>query len=231
MVNNAFHKYNNYVDYSKANLSEIVVSYVKDKILAGDLKSGDRLVETDISEELQISRAPVREAIRELNMQGILSFSPRRGSQIFDMTYEDIAEVFSIRIPLEMQILTIIFEKSLLSEEDLCHLERVNDDMLKAESGLMDIREKVYRLNTSDFKFHSFFWYKSGSFRRAHILENEFFQLLTAMNRDISTLGSIEEKYMEHKKIIEACRMGSLEETLSAFKGHMESYLNAITNL
>ena len=69
------------ITYSKANLSEIVVSYVKNKILTGELKSGDRLVETDMSEELQISRAPIREALRELHMRGILSFSPKKAAR------------------------------------------------------------------------------------------------------------------------------------------------------
>lgn len=109
MVIDSYDKLSHMITYSKANLSEIVVSYVKNKILTGELKSGDRLVETDMSEELQISRAPIREALRELNMRGILTFSPKKGSQILEMGYEDIMEVFSIRIPLEMQTLTIIF--------------------------------------------------------------------------------------------------------------------------
>ena len=232
MVVNSYDKLSHMITYSKANLSEIVVSYVKNKILTGELKSGDRLVETDMSEELQISRAPIREALRELHMRGILSFSPKKGSQILEMSYEDIAEVFSIRIPLEMQVLTIIFEKSMLQEQDLDYLETLNDDMIKPDhDGTIEDREKTFVLNTNDLAFHEFFWKKSGSFRRAEILENQYFQLLIAMNKDISTLGSQKEKYDEHKAIIEACRTGSLEKTLSAFQTHMDSYLKVITKL
>ncbi|WP_434512885.1 GntR family transcriptional regulator [Desulfitobacterium sp. AusDCA] len=215
--------------YSKANLSEIVVSYVKNKILTGELKSGDRLVETDISEELEISRAPIREALRELNMRGILSFSPKKGSQILNLDYKDIEEIFSIRIPLEMQVLTLIFEKSLLQEQDLNYLETLNHEMIRADNEIaIDLREKNYIFNTCDLAFHSFFWKKSKSFRRAEILENQYFQLLTAMNRDISALGSVMEKYDEHKKIIDACRTGLLDHVLAAFQAHMDLYLKAI---
>lgn len=231
MANHAYTKYNNGISYSKANLSEIVVTYIKNKILAGELKSGDKLIETDISEELQISRAPVREGFRELNMQGILFFSPRKGSQILDMTIEDVTEIFSIRIPLEMQVLTIIFENHLLSEEDLTYLERLNQDMLDQDGSSLSEQEKIYALNTNDLYFHEFFWKKSGSFRRAHILENQFFQLITAMNQDITTLGSTKEKYEEHKKIIESCRSGSLENALEHFNNHMDSYLKAVSKL
>ncbi len=232
MVIDSYDKLSHMITYSKANLSEIVVSYVKNKIQTGELKSGDRLVETDMSEELQISRAPIREALRELNMRGILTFSPKKGSQILEMGYEDIIEVFSIRIPLEMQTLTIIFEKSLLKEQDLDYLEALNENMIKPErdSDIED-KEKTFVLNTSDMAFHKFFWEKSGSFRRAEILENQYFQLLIAMNQDLSTLGSMKEKFAEHKAIIEACRTGSLEKTLSAFQAHMDSYLKAVTKL
>ncbi len=232
MISNSYDKISHMITYSKANLSEIVVSYIKNKILTGELKSGDRLVETDVSEELQISRAPIREALRELNMRGILTFFPKKGSQILEMDYEDIAEVFSIRIPLEMQILTIIFEKSLLQEQDLDYLETLNNDMIKSDrDNVIDDKEKNFIFNSNDLAFHEFFWKKSKSFRRAEILENQYFQLLIAMNKDISTLGIKIEKFDEHKLIIDACRSGSLDKTLHAFQNHMDSYLKAVKDL
>lgn len=231
MENHSFGALNSIIGYSKVNLSELVVSHIKNKILAGDLKSGDRLVETDISEELQISRAPIREAIRELNIQGILSFSPRKGSQVLDLSYEDIVELFSIRIPLEKQVYEIIFENRLFSEEDLEYLDHLNHEMLVMDSTITDPREKVFMLSSKDLEFHRYFWTKSKSMRRATILEGMFFQLLIAMNQDISTLGSTEEKFREHQQIITAFRSGKLEDTLKAFDKHMESYLAAISNL
>lgn len=232
MLDNSYDKFNHMITYSKANLSEIVVSYVKNKILTGELKSGDRLVEAEMSEELQISRAPIREALRELHMRGILSFLPKKGSQILEMSYEDIWEVFSIRIPLEMQVLTIIFEKKLLKEEDINYLEALNNEMIKPDrEQTTENKEKVFIFNASDLAFHEFFWKKSGSFRRAQILEDQFFQLLIGMNRDISTLGTIMEKYEEHKRIIDACRTGELDQVLAAFQAHMDSYLKVVTKL
>lgn len=228
MEQNSFGTFSPMMNYSKANLSEIVVSHVKHKILAGQLKSGDRLVEMDISDELEISRGPVREAIRELDMQGILSFSPRKGSHILELTVEDIKEIFSIRIPLEMQVLTLIFAKSRLEEEDLQILEMLNQEMISMDDNADESR-KIYMLNLKDLQFHKYFWNKSGSFRRASILENQFYQLLIAMNQDITTLGQVQEKYEEHQKIIDACRAGVLADALAAFETHMETYLNAIT--
>lgn len=217
--------------YSKSNLSELVVFHIKYKIMAGDLKGGDRITETEISEELEISRAPVREAMRELNMQGILFFSPRRGSQIQELTQMDVEEIFSIRIPLEIQVLTIVFEQKLIGEAELKELEALNEELLSHRSRQGDVRELTYQLNANDLSFHKFFWTKSKSFRRVAILENQFFQLLTGMNKDLSTLGSIEEKYQQHKAIIEAFRRNSLSDIVGAFRDHMNAYLEVITKL
>ncbi|MEL7656616.1 MAG: GntR family transcriptional regulator [Bacillota bacterium] len=232
MLNNAYDRLNHMITYSKANLSETVVSYVKNKILTGELKSGDRLVETDISGELGISRAPIREALRELHMRGILIFLPKKGSQVLNLGYKDIEEILSIRIPLEMQVLTLIFKKSLLQEQELDYLEKLNHEMIRADKETaMDVREKNYIFNTCDLAFHEFFWKRSESLRRVEILENQYFQLLAAMNRDISTLGSVMEKHDEHKRIIEACRIGVLDQVLAAFQAHMVPYLKAIIKL
>jgi DNA-binding FadR family transcriptional regulator len=99
------------------------------------------------------------------------------------------------------------------------------------EDTISDEKEKKFIFNTYDLAFHEFFWKKSESFRRADILQNQYFQLLAAMNKDASTLGSAEEKYEEHQKIVEACRSGSLNQALSAFQKHMDSYLNAVKML
>lgn len=71
MVNLAMSKMSN---YEKKSLSDMVVLYVKNRILEGSLKSGDKLIEAEISEALHTSRAPVREAMRILNEQGFVSF-------------------------------------------------------------------------------------------------------------------------------------------------------------
>lgn len=66
--------------YEKKSLSDMVVLYIKNRILEGSLKSGDKLIEADISAALNTSRAPVREAMRILNEQGIVSFCRARAT-------------------------------------------------------------------------------------------------------------------------------------------------------
>lgn len=214
--------------YSKNSLNEVAVLYIKDKILSGQLKSGDKLVETDISAELQISRTPVREAMRELNVHGFVTFSPRKGNYVLEMTHEEIMEIFEIRISLELQILRTLVEKKMLTESDFEYLALITDRMLEGEQKDAPDPEKVYSLNHLDISFHSYLWKASGSMRRAQFLEGLFYQLLIAMNKDVVSLGTFEVKAREHKRIIETLRAGDLQCVFDEFHNHLREYVVAI---
>ena len=214
-------------DYSKQSLCDIAFLYIKKKILSGNLKSGDKLIESDLSLELGISRAPVREALRELNVHGFIAFSPRKGNRGLEMTQEEILEVFEIRISLELQILRILVEQKMLSENDFAELSALTGKMLESEHQNIPEDERIYRLNSLDIAFHRYLWNASGSKRRAQYLEDLFFQLLIAMNKDVVSLGTFEEKAREHALITDALRSGNLKKVNGQFQDHLKEYVAA----
>lgn len=214
-------------DYPKQSLCDIAVLYVKKKILSGKLKSGDKLIESDISLDLGISRAPVREALRELNVHGFVVFSPRKGNRVLDMTQAEILEVFEIRISLELQILRILVEQKMLSEKSFADLSALTDKMLESERQNIPEDERIYRLNDLDVSFHRYLWNASGSKRRAQYLEDLFYQLLIAMNKDVVSLGTFEEKAREHALITNALKSGDLKAVNRQFRNHLKEYVSA----
>lgn len=213
--------------YAKHSLVDVAVLYIKDKILSGELKSGDKLIESDISADLEISRAPLREALRELNAQGLISFSPRKGNQVLEMAPREVLEVFEIRTSLEQDILRIIVEGQMLSSDDFTNLSDMTEEMASGECMNEPSPQRLYRLNHLDISFHSYLWNASRSTRRAQFLEGLFYQLLISMNKDVVTLGSFEEKAREHASIIEALRSGDLEKVLQVFGSHLREYVEA----
>ena len=82
-------------------LREVVCETLRDAVRRGVLKPGERLMEIQLAEELGVSRTPVREAIRKLEMEGYVIMMPRRGTYIADLSIRDINEVFEIRTSLE----------------------------------------------------------------------------------------------------------------------------------
>jgi len=213
--------------YEKQSLSDMVVSYVKNRILSGALKGGDRLIETDISSHFNISRAPVREAMRILNEQGLIAFSPRKGNHVIEMGPTEIMEVFEIRTSLETQILRKILRKQMIEEAHLHRLTEIAIEMKDGEQRCQNEEDRVFLFNTMDLAFHKYIWQLSGSVRRAQILESLFYQLLLAMNEDLSSLGILELKSEEHLAFVEVLRENELSAVVHAFHTHIRNYVRA----
>ena len=213
--------------YEKKSLSDMVVLYIKNRILEGSLKSGDKLIEADISAALNTSRAPVREAMRILNEQGIVSFLPRKGNHVLEMTKEELSEVFEIRTNLEMRILQKLVMEQMLCPEDFRELDKMTQKMMDGERQCKSQEERIYMLNTMDIGFHRYLWNASRSSRRGQILDGLFYQLLIAMNQDTYSLGTFEEKAIEHMRIVEALKKADLPVVLNEFYEHLKVYMDA----
>ncbi|MGE5150136.1 MAG: GntR family transcriptional regulator [Rhodospirillaceae bacterium] len=86
---------------SDRSLSEVVSEQIRGRILDGTLKPGERLVEDRLSAELGVSRVPVREALRGLSAEGLVTLLPRRGATVVEVTPETVAELVEVRALLE----------------------------------------------------------------------------------------------------------------------------------
>ena len=80
---------------------EQVKEHVIASILRGDLKPGDRIVETRLADELGVSQAPVREALRELELLGFVESAPFRGTQVCAVSYEELGQLYPLRATVE----------------------------------------------------------------------------------------------------------------------------------
>jgi DNA-binding GntR family transcriptional regulator len=85
----------------RASLSRVVSEQIRGRILDGTLKPGERLVEDRLSAELGVSRVPVREALRGLSVEGLVTLLPRRGATVVEVTPESVAELVEVRALLE----------------------------------------------------------------------------------------------------------------------------------
>lgn len=82
-------------------LRDIVFQTLRNAILSGELEPGERLMETQLGEKLGVSRTPIREAIRKLELEGLVIMIPRKGAQVAPFTEKDIVDVLEVRASLE----------------------------------------------------------------------------------------------------------------------------------
>lgn len=112
------------------NLRDHIEQQVRNAILNGAFKPGERIVETAIAEQLNVSRAPVREALSALEREGIVVSLPRRGYFVVDFTEKDTEEIYSFRLLLEVEALRRAIER--FTPQDIAQMQRIVDALGEA---------------------------------------------------------------------------------------------------
>src|SRR3954469_16406374 len=131
-----------------------VVQMLSAGILAGKYKPGDRLNESQIARELNISRIPVREALSQLQEQGLVQNRERRGMFVTDITTEEVLQISSLRLILETEALRLARER--MTPETSAELEALVAQMENWDGDLLDAA-------ALDLQFHRALWRASGN--------------------------------------------------------------------
>ena len=126
-------------------LREVVFQTLRQAILKGELKPGERLMEVALAERLGVSRTPIREAMRKLELEGLVVMVPRKGAQVASITEKDLTDVLEVRITLE----NFAIEKACthMTEEDMDKLWLASkaSDNARLLQVLTNMREQIYR--------------------------------------------------------------------------------------
>ena len=152
-------------EYQDHSLGSRVFQKIRDNILNGTYKENDELRETAIGKELGVSRTPVREALRQLELEGLVTIIPNRGAYVSGISHKDIWDIYKIRSMLEG--LCARWAAEHITEEQLDQLEEsllLSEFQMKKESGFST--EQVAAL---DGRFHAVLYEASGSRMLKHV--------------------------------------------------------------
>lgn len=87
------------------SVEEVVTTALRDAILSGELRPGERLLQEQLADQLRVSRIPLRDALRRLEAEGLVRIGPRRGAEVASLSRTDVIEVYDIRISLEPELM------------------------------------------------------------------------------------------------------------------------------
>jgi len=197
-------------------LRELVFEALREAIIQGVLKPGGRLMEIQLAEEMGVSRTPVREAIRKLELEGLVAMVPRKGAYVASLSMKDIIEVFEIRGALEGLAASLAAER--ITDADLESLERfLRRNYESVETADLSLMVEV------DTDFHSQLYKASRNERLYQIISNLREQIQRFRKTSLSLPGRMKAALDEHKMIVEAisARDGSLSRRLS--EEHIEN--------
>lgn len=188
-----------------------VFNAIENAILDGEYKDGDSLNELRLSKELGVSRTPVREALMQLELEGLVRNVPNKGAVVIGVTGQDIHDIYEIRIRIEGLASRLCAEN--ITEDELRALEQIVD--LQEFYLMKNDTEQIWKL---DGDFHKIIYDASRSRPLRFTLSNFHNYIKKARDISVQTEGRAEKTVSEHRAILDAIRAhnGALAEQLTA---------------
>jgi DNA-binding GntR family transcriptional regulator len=195
--------------------AEIAYQKLHELIAVGDLQPGARIMETEIASITGLSRTPVREAIKKLESNGLVEHKPRIGAVVRTLTYQEVVELYEMRIVLERAAVAMATKH--ISAGELALLKSLNEEMHQATDA-----QRCAEINVA---FHS------GIFAAAR---NQFLitsyktladVLLLLGSTTLARHERLESAYEQHVTIIQAIQSGDPKAAADAMEAHMDASL------
>jgi len=196
-------------------LRDVVFENLREAILEGKLKPGQRLMEVQLAEQLGVSRTPVREAIRKLELEGLVVMLPRKGAYVANMSLKDVIDVLEIRSSLEGLAASLAAER--INPDDIKKLEKIAKEFED-----LTIASDVDTLLKKDVEFHECI-FKATNNKKLHQLINSLWEQVYRFRVTyISDYDSSLSIVNEHKLILDAIKKGDNELAKKYATEHIE---------
>ena len=202
-------------------LRDVVFNTLREAILKGDLKPGERLMELQLASKLGVSRTPIREAIRMLEQEGLAVTTPRKGAEVAKMTLKDMEDVLEIRASLDefaSQLATVR-----ITEEQLMRLKQRKQDFENSvKSG------NVKMIAEADVEFHDVIYEATNNPKLVTMLNNlreQIYRYRIEYLKDSTTYPTL---IKEHEEIYQSLLERNAEAALKATTIHVENQATAV---
>ena len=188
---------------------DMVADGLRQGILSGALRSGQPLRQEQIAEYFGVSKIPVREALRQLAGEGLVTFSPHRGAVVSKISYEEAREITEIRVSLESLALRLAVP--IITDEDLGQVEEV--------FRLADSEENISRYANLCWKFHEILCSFAGRPRLQNMIEalHATYDLYVRVtSREVMSNKARSQR--QHREILDACRSKDADAAVKALE-------------
>ncbi len=187
-----------------APLKERVIAFLEKLIIEGDLKPRERLIENEISHAIEVSRPPIREALRALEGEGLVVSLPNRGVTVVEITEKDVQNVYLIRANLESLAVKLATANFTIEDFDL--LESIYSQMVQ-KTGEGDL-SSYFLMNR---EFHETILRAADNEQLTRILKNLGKQTMPFRFFIISTPGMLQKSLDNHRSLLDAMRARDAE--------------------
>ncbi|MDI3534485.1 MAG: hypothetical protein PWQ82_850 [Thermosediminibacterales bacterium] len=191
-----------------------IYNHLKDDILAGKYKTGDNLVEMKLAKELGVSRTPIREALRQLELEGLVISIPNKGVIVQGISKQDLEDIYTIRYLIEG--LAARWAIVRITDSELKEMEQTLD--LIEFYTIKGDAEKWCELDT---EFHEIIFRASKSKPLWNILSNFHHFTISSRLASLKVPGRMKKALEEHRAVLEAFKERDAAKAEKALKEHV----------
>ena len=202
-------------------LRDVVFNTLRQEILTGKLKPGERLMEIHLANKLGVSRTPIREAIRKLELEGLVIMIPRRGAEVAQITLKSLKDVMEVRRALDVLAIELACER--MGQEALDSLYRACENF-RAAVRTGDTR----MLAEADVAFHDRIVLSTGNTRLIQLVSNLSEQMYRYRFEYIKDESGHKNLVNEHRMIYESIMKGDKAGAAAAARLHIDNQEKSI---
>ena len=205
-------------------LRDVVFNTLRQAILRGELKPGERLMEIQLANKLGVSRTPIREAIRKLELEGLVLMIPRKGAEVAEITEKSLRDVLEVRRALEELSVQLACEK--ITKEEIRELERVAKEFQQVvkSSDITEIAEV-------DVRFHDIIYTATDNQKLIQLLSNLREQMYRYRVEYLKRDGVFPQLIAEHEAIIRHIENNEKEKATEVMCRHIDNQVEAVIDV
>lgn len=207
-------------------LRDVVFNTLRKAILDGTLKPGERLMEVHLANKLGVSRTPIREAIRKLELEGLVVMMPRRGVEVAKISEKSLQDVLEVRRALDVLIAELACER--INDEQLGRLKNASDNFESVVRSTDSANPDTAALARADEAFHNIIMEATGNMRLTTLVNNLAEQMYRYRFVYLMDTSKHEMLIKEHMHIYEAIKLRNKVEAALAARTHIDNQEAAI---
>jgi DNA-binding GntR family transcriptional regulator len=208
----------------KKTLHEEIANNLREMIMSGELREGDKIKENVLCDMMGISKTPLREALRVLSAEGLIRLVPNRGSYVTTPTFEEIKEMFDVMRVLEGVCARAAVEK--MRDRDLSKLEKLHQKLEK-NFRRKDQKEYIHQNNL----YHAFVQELAGNKTLNQIVNGLRQKILLYRFQSLNLPGRFEQSIQEHRSLLAAFRDKDPKKAEMLMKSHLKKQCDAMGQL
>lgn len=202
-------------------LRDVVFKTLRQAILKGELEPGERLMEIQLADRLGVSRTPIREAIRKLELEGLVLMIPRKGAEVAKISEKSLRDVLEIRRALDALAIELCIER--MTEDDVKALAEAQEDFRKSVEG-----NEAMVIAESDERFHDVIYNSTNNPRLVQMLNNLREQMYRYRLEYIKDSEKRQVLVSEHDQILKAIRERNVTEAKAAIRQHVDNQVTTV---